>query len=105
MQLARLLAQQDAVAAEDPRYPVCSSTIFQRDEIVVRLIDVLGDVGADPGLSLGLADRARAAEMSALLDEAAVGADGAALENGDFARFLAFARMEPITDRRSSPDA
>jgi hypothetical protein len=43
--------------------------------------------------------------MSALLDEAAVGADGAALENGDFARFLAFARMEPITDRRSSPDA
>ncbi|MEU1596606.1 SchA/CurD-like domain-containing protein [Streptomyces sp. NPDC005708] len=105
MQLARLLAQQDAAAAEDPRYPVCSSTIFQRDEIVVRLIDVRGDVGADPALSLGVADRARAADMSALLDEAAVGADGAALQNGDFARFLAFARMEPITDRRSSPDA
>jgi heme-degrading monooxygenase HmoA len=96
--LARLLAQQDEMAADDPRSPICGSTIFQRDEIVVRLIDVRGGFDADPVLTLGLPDPAQAAELTTLLDSAA-------LKSGDVQHFLMLARMELITDRRSSPDA
>ncbi|MFD1660418.1 SchA/CurD-like domain-containing protein [Streptomyces caeni] len=102
--LARLLAQRDEAAADDPHSPVCSSTIFQRDEIVVRLIDIRGGLEADPALSLGLPDPGQVAELTTLLDGRAVGADGSALKHGDLARFLALARMDLITDRRS-PEA
>ena len=37
MELAELLARQDEAAADDPRSPVLRSTIFQRDDVVVRL--------------------------------------------------------------------
>lgn len=101
MRLARLLAEQDEAQADDPRSPVCGSTIFQRDDIVVRLIDVRGGLDADPVLTLGLPDSAQAAELTTLLDGAAVGADGPALKSGDLARFLTLARMDLVTDRRS----
>jgi heme-degrading monooxygenase HmoA len=78
MRLAHLLAQQDEAAAEDPRSPVLRSTIFERDDVVVRLLDVRDGHGADPASEI-------AAELRALLDGDAV-------------------RMELITDRRS-PDA
>ncbi|MFE2252428.1 TcmI family type II polyketide cyclase, partial [Streptomyces lavendulae] len=40
--VARFLARQDETAAKLPTSPVLSSTIFQRDDVVVRLIDVHG---------------------------------------------------------------
>ncbi|KOG59553.1 MULTISPECIES: SchA/CurD-like domain-containing protein [Streptomyces] len=81
MRLAELLAQQDEAAAADPDSPVLRSTIFQRDDVVVRLIDVRPGVGArallpQPGLQ---------AALSTLLDGEPVG-------------------MDLVTDRRS-PDA
>ncbi|WP_055490540.1 SchA/CurD-like domain-containing protein [Streptomyces sp. TP-A0356] len=100
MRLARLLAEQDEAAADDPGSPVCGSTIFQRDDIVVRLIDVRGGLDRDPVRSLGLQDPEQAAELTTLLDRAAVGADGSALKSGDLARFLTLARMGLVTDRR-----
>ncbi|MGW2176333.1 SchA/CurD-like domain-containing protein [Streptomyces sp. NPDC001705] len=98
MRLARLLAERDEAAADDPRSPVLSSTIFQRDEIVVRLVDVRGDLSdADPAGTLGLADAAVVTELTTLLD----GRD----RPGDaLVRALEGARMEPVTDRRA-PDA
>lgn len=78
MQLAELLARRDEVAADDPRGPVLRSTIFQRDDVVVRLMDVRD---ADAGRP----DSDDPAELKALLD-------------GDIVR------MDLITDRRS-PDA
>ncbi|MFJ7148065.1 SchA/CurD-like domain-containing protein [Streptomyces sp. NPDC100445] len=78
MQLAELLARQDEDAAEDPGSPVLRSTIFQRDDVVVRLIDVRPGPGADAALPR----RAAQAPLDALLDGDAV-------------------RMELITDRRS----
>jgi hypothetical protein len=102
--LARLLARQDEMAADDPRSPVCGSTIFQRDEIVVRLIDVRGGLDADHVLALGLTGPEQAAALTKLLDGAAVGADDE-LKSGDLAHFLTLARMELITDRRPSSDA
>ncbi|MFI1165955.1 SchA/CurD-like domain-containing protein [Streptomyces sp. NPDC020801] len=99
MKLAELLAQHDERAADDPRNPVVRSTVFERDDVVVRLIDVRGGLDADPVVALGLADAAQAAELTTLLDE------GAAKKDGDLARLLTLARMDLITDRRSAPDA
>ncbi|MFE9449899.1 SchA/CurD-like domain-containing protein [Streptomyces sp. NPDC006739] len=103
MRLAEFLARQDEAAADDPRSPVLRSTIFQRDDVVVRLIDVRGglDAGA-PELLLGLTDAAQAAELTTGLDGSAAGAGAA--KAGDLARFLAHARMNLVTDRRS-PEA
>ncbi|MFF4957507.1 SchA/CurD-like domain-containing protein [Streptomyces sp. NPDC001222] len=101
MELARLLAEQDEASANDPNCPVCRSTVFQRDEIVVRLVDVRGDLDGDPVHSLGRGDSTRAAELLSLLDGEAVGANGSALKSGDVARFLELARMQLVTDRRS----
>ncbi|GAA3803429.1 hypothetical protein [Streptomyces chiangmaiensis] len=94
--LARLLARQDEIAADDPRSPVCGSTILQRDEIAVRLIDVRGGLGTDRVLTRGLPDPRQAAELTTILD-------GTALKSGDLKHFLMLARMALITDRRSSP--
>lgn len=81
MRLAELLAQQDEAAAEDPGSPVLRSTIFQRDDVVVRLLDVRP--GADARALLP--EPGRQAALSTLLDGEPVG-------------------MDLVTDRRS-PDA
>ncbi|MEU9153192.1 SchA/CurD-like domain-containing protein [Streptomyces sp. NPDC048417] len=76
MRLAELLAQQDEAAAEDPASPVLHSTVFQRDDVVVRLVE------QRPGTPV---DAVPAHALTALLD-------------GDTVR------MRLLTDRRS-PDA
>jgi heme-degrading monooxygenase HmoA len=99
MKLAELLSRQDERAADDPRGPVLRSTVFERDDVVVRLIDVRGGLEADPAVALGLADSAQVSELTTLLDE------GAAEKDGDLTRLLSLTRMDLITDRRSAPDA
>ncbi|MFJ3718891.1 SchA/CurD-like domain-containing protein [Streptomyces sp. NPDC090057] len=81
MHLAELLAKADSESADDPASPVLRSTVFQRDDVVVRLVDVRPDQGAE---AVPLPARV-AAEARALLDAEA-------------------ARMDLITDRRS-PEA
>lgn len=104
MQLAELLAHRDEAAADDPSGPVLRSTIFQRDDVVVRLIDVHGGLeAADPAQILGLSDSAQVAELTTLLDDTA-DMDVAASKDGSLARLLELARMDLVTDRRS-PDA
>ncbi|MFF4487943.1 SchA/CurD-like domain-containing protein [Streptomyces sp. NPDC001544] len=94
MRLAEVLSEQDALAAKDPRSPILRSTIFQRDDVVVRLIDMRGALeAADPVVALGLPDPSQAAELTTLLDAGA--------RSGDPARLLESARMALITDRRS----
>lgn len=99
MKLAELLAQHDERAAGDPDSPVLQSTVYERDDVVVRLIDVHGGLDADPAAALGVADAARVAELTTLLDE------GAAKKDGDLVRLLTLARMDLITDRRSASDS
>ncbi|ANP55852.1 heme-degrading monooxygenase HmoA [Streptomyces griseochromogenes] len=81
MRLAELLAQADSAAADEPASPILRSTVFQRDDIVMRLVDVRGgrDIEALPR------DARVAAQVRELLDAEP-------------------ARMDLITDRRS-PDA
>ncbi|MFI1374176.1 SchA/CurD-like domain-containing protein [Streptomyces longwoodensis] len=101
MRLAEELARHDEAAADDPRSPVLGSTIFQRDDVVVRLLDVrfgLDDEGL--GRCLGLSGAARVKELTTLLD----GPDAVGVQDGDLPRIVGLARMRAVTDRRSPQD-
>ncbi|MDG9721801.1 SchA/CurD-like domain-containing protein [Streptomyces sp. DH41] len=114
LELARLLAGQDAAAVHAPDNPVRSATVFHRDDLVVRLVDVDGDPEDAPAYVLGLhgatdatgtagtAGIAGIAVAERLLDTAAVGVDGPLTEARTLSLLLARVRMRPLTDRRSS---
>ncbi|MEU3899615.1 SchA/CurD-like domain-containing protein [Streptomyces sp. NPDC045251] len=109
-ELARLLARQDAVATHAPDSPVLAATVFHRDDLVVRLVDVDGEPEDAPAFVLGLhgsagapggSGDAGAAVAERLLDTPAVGIDGPLTEARTLSLLLARARMTPLTDRRS----
>ncbi len=102
MELARLLAEQDATAAGEPDNPVYGSTVFHRDDIVVRLVDITGDVDLDPIASLGLKGPRKAEELERLLDGAAIGVEGSLTTDRNINRLLSHADMLPVTDRTSA---
>jgi heme-degrading monooxygenase HmoA len=102
MALAKLLAQQDETAADSPDSPISSSTIFQRDDIVVRLVDVSGRLDAQPALALGVTGSRKAAMLARLL---APSKDGAPTTDKEMTRFLARSDMQLITDRSADPDS
>lgn len=64
--LAKFLARQDEAAAYRPASPVRSSSIFQRDDIVVRLIDVRGPLDAEPDTAFGVSGPRKAAVLDRL---------------------------------------
>ncbi|MFD8538512.1 SchA/CurD-like domain-containing protein [Streptomyces rubrogriseus] len=101
-ELARLLARQDASAARNPDGPVLAATVFHRDDLVVRLVDVDGDPEGAPAEVLGLHGSEGAAAAERLLDTAAVGVDGPPAEAATLSRLLTRVRMTPLTDRRSA---
>ncbi|MDC0771056.1 SchA/CurD-like domain-containing protein [Streptomyces sp. HD] len=102
MALARLLSLQDEAALADPAGPVHRSTVFQREDIVVRLIDVRGDPETDPVMALGIHGPRKPAVLARLLDGAALGLAGPLTGERDANRLLAHADMIPITDRRAA---
>ncbi|MFH8448155.1 SchA/CurD-like domain-containing protein [Streptomyces fungicidicus] len=102
MELARFLAHQDEAAADDPDSPVHASTVFQRDDIVVRLVDVTGELDLDPLAALGIKGAGKAAELERLLDGAAIGVEGSLDSERNLNRLLAHADMLPVTDRSSA---
>ncbi|MDJ0380057.1 SchA/CurD-like domain-containing protein [Streptomyces sp. G-G2] len=87
--VARFLSRQDEAAARRPDGPVRSSSIFQRDDIVVRLLDVSGPRDARPPAAFGIEGPRQAAVLERLLARPA-GQDPAAPHP-----------MNPITDRRA----
>ncbi|MEU7402517.1 SchA/CurD-like domain-containing protein [Streptomyces sp. NPDC044948] len=101
-ELARLLARQDASTAQDPDGPVLAATVFHRDDLVVRLVDVAGDPEDAPAAVLGLHGPEGAAGVERLLDTAAAGVDGPPAESRTLSRLLSRIRMTPLTDRRSA---
>jgi hypothetical protein len=103
MRLAQLLAEQDQRAADDPRSPVLGVAVYQRDDIVVRVVDVAGDPDAEPAAVLGLAEPSVRAEVLQLLDTAALDAPDALGDDRALAELLTRARMRPLTDRTSEP--
>jgi heme-degrading monooxygenase HmoA len=103
MALARLLSQQDETAADDPAGPVHRSTVFHRDDIVVRLIDMPGDPETDPVRALGVHGPRKAAVLARLLEGAALGVEGPLTSERDVTRLLTHADMTLVTDRRAAP--
>ncbi|MFG2138151.1 SchA/CurD-like domain-containing protein [Streptomyces sp. NPDC048650] len=100
MALARLLARQDELAADDPGCPISGSTIFQRDDLVVRLIDLrvpLDD--SDPDLVLGVHGPRKRGVFKRLMDTDVA---GGLTTDRELAHFLARSDMDLITDRRAS---
>ncbi|TQK51167.1 antibiotic biosynthesis monooxygenase [Streptomyces sp. SLBN-118] len=102
MALARLLAKQDEAAAESPDSPIASSTIFQRDDIVVRLVDLTGKLEAQPALALGMSGPRKAATLARLL---AVGEEGVPESDKEMVLFLKHSAMELITDRNAPTES
>ncbi|MDX3540571.1 SchA/CurD-like domain-containing protein [Streptomyces sp. MB09-01] len=88
--LAKFLARQDEAAAHRPKSPVRSSSIFQRDDIVVRLIDVRGPLDAQPDITFGVFGPRKAAVLARLTD-----APGGRVRP-------AHHTMDLITDRRAA---
>ncbi|MYW13792.1 TcmI family type II polyketide cyclase [Streptomyces sp. SID2563] len=99
MALARLLAGHDEEAADDTGSPIDSSTIFQRDDVVVRLLEVDGPLDAQPAQALGIHGPGKAARLARLLDGEA---NAVPATDEDAARFLARSEMRLITDRRAA---
>ncbi|MFD7863195.1 SchA/CurD-like domain-containing protein [Streptomyces sp. NPDC057682] len=99
MALARLLAGHDEEAADDPGSPIESSTIFQRDDVVVRLLEVSGPLDAHPAQALGVDGPGKGARLARLLDGEATAVPAT---DQDAARFLARSEMRLITDRRAA---
>ncbi|HTU76033.1 MAG TPA: SchA/CurD-like domain-containing protein [Trebonia sp.] len=89
----RLLADLDQAAAWDPGHPLAGSTLFLRDDLLVRVVDLAGSgrgESADPALG------ADAVELGLLLDP---GQDRDLTASDGVRDFLASCAMDLITDR------
>ncbi|MER6303749.1 SchA/CurD-like domain-containing protein [Kitasatospora sp. NPDC001539] len=96
--LAELLFEHDNLATADPTGPVAAATVFQREDIVVRLVDLRVPAEADPAAALGVAGDREAAELARLLD---LGPQGDLRTVAGLSAFLAARAMSPVTDRSS----
>jgi heme-degrading monooxygenase HmoA len=89
----RLFADLDQAAAEDPDQPLAGSTLFVRDDLLVRMVDLRGpgrDKSADPAMGV------EPGKLSPLLEPG----QGSDLTTRDGVRdFLAGCAMDLITDR------
>ncbi|WP_258572965.1 SchA/CurD-like domain-containing protein [Streptomyces sp. KM273126] len=100
--LALLLSQQDVAATGDPAGPVLACTVFHRDDLVVRLVDMEGEPEDAPGAALALRTSAVIAEAGRMLDAGALGIDEPLADDRMLPRLLTHARMKHVTDRRAS---
>jgi heme-degrading monooxygenase HmoA len=97
---AKHLAQQDELAADDPETPLAAGTVYLREDLVVRLVDLRAPIEEDPALAVGVAGpRRKAAVLGRLLD-LAPGIDLSADEGPK--HFIGAYRMDLVTDRRSA---
>ncbi|MFH0240979.1 SchA/CurD-like domain-containing protein [Streptomyces sp. HK10] len=99
--LARLIARQEETAADDPHDPVRAVTVFQRDDIVVRMVEADAEPDSAPARVLGLGEPGALTEAAGLLDLGALGLDHPPADERDLLRLLAHAGMRLLADRRA----
>jgi heme-degrading monooxygenase HmoA len=97
---AKHLAHQDDLAAEDPETPLAASTVFLREDLVVRLIDLRTPIEQAEAVAAGVAGPRRKTAVLARLLDLAPGIDLSA--DKGIKRFIDEYRMDLVTDRRSA---
>ena len=94
--IAEFLSRQDQAAVNDSGSPLVRSTVFQREDCVVRLVDLTMPPQTDPAAALGITTPRAGAVLARLLRSAPE------LRDDDGRRAaLAGWELTPITDRRS----
>ncbi|GAA4878717.1 SchA/CurD-like domain-containing protein [Kitasatospora terrestris] len=96
--VAELLARQDEQAVADPASPLVRATVFQREDRVVRLVDLTGSPQDDPQTALGLAGPRASTVLAKLVD---VPAEHPLPSADGMRHLLAACAMTQITDRVS----
>ncbi|MGO4747156.1 SchA/CurD-like domain-containing protein [Streptomyces sp. 2MCAF27] len=117
--VASLLARQDDLAVTKPKaamasdggeaqHTIVSSTVFQREDIVVRMVDMDAPLDRDLAVAAGVSGSRAAAVLGRLLDARLLDAGAGGKKKIDLSseaglrRFLADCDMEPVTDRRAA---
>lgn len=95
---AQLMAEQDRAAVADPGRMLAGSTMFVRDDVLVRMVDLRGSHQDAPEQAAGFAPGRTAQELSRHLD-VDVGTD--LQTRSGIERFLARCSMTPVTDRQA----
>ncbi|MER5641675.1 SchA/CurD-like domain-containing protein [Kitasatospora sp. NPDC002227] len=95
--VAALLARQDELAVREGGHPFAGSTVFQREDTVVRVVDLTADPESVPALALGVVGP-RASGVLARLTE--LGGHDLRSPQG-MARYAAGCAMALVTDRRA----
>jgi heme-degrading monooxygenase HmoA len=96
--LARMLARQDQLVVGRQPSPLAGSTVFQRDDTVVRVVEFASAREQDPAVVLGVSGRRAAAVLTRLVDP---GEAGDLTGEAGIKRFLVECEMDLVTDRRS----
>ncbi|WP_346176138.1 SchA/CurD-like domain-containing protein [Streptomyces cuspidosporus] len=109
--VASLLARQDDLAVSKAKasmasgggqHTIVSSTVFQRDDIVVRMVDMGVPLERDPAVAAGVSGPRAAAVLGRLLGPGAGGGKIDLSGEAGLRRFLADCDMDPVTDRRAA---
>ncbi|WP_329577237.1 antibiotic biosynthesis monooxygenase [Kitasatospora sp. NBC_01250] len=97
-----LLAEQDKSATGDATHPLAAATMFLRDGLLVRLVDLRVPYRQAPAQAAGLAPGSTPTALSRHLD---LPADTDLTTAAGITRFLDGCAMDLVTDRKSpSPD-
>jgi len=96
--VAQLLAEHDETTVADPGNLLAASTMFLRDDILVRMVDLRGPFQQAPGQAAGFAPGLMAKELARQLD---LDADTDLQSRPGIERFLAGCSMDPVTDRQA----
>ncbi|MEU8140157.1 SchA/CurD-like domain-containing protein [Streptodolium elevatio] len=95
--VARILAAHDEELLADPEGPFAGVSVYLRQDLLVRVVDLRPGAGDDPAVLLGIPAEA-APRIGRLLDEHQADlADEAGLR-----RLLAACAMTPVTDRHAA---
>lgn len=97
---AKLLAGHDEQAVQDPANPLVRATVFQRDDVLVRVVDLCEDAPEDPAVTAGVGRGPAAAELTHLLEP---GEDLLLSTADGLRRFLNEYDLALVTDRSSAP--